>query len=83
MKTKRRGFEVYDEGSAPVESREFLKATKVEFGMIPNLEGVMAEAPVLLEGYGVLWKAFGRSSLSAVEQQVVLQAVNVRHGCDY
>lgn len=74
---------VHDEASAREESQELLNATRKEFGMVPNLERVMAEAPILLEGYGSLWNAFSKSSLSAIEQQVVMQAVNVRHGCDY
>ncbi|MDQ8191537.1 hypothetical protein QEH58_14600 [Roseibacillus persicicus] len=83
MKSERRDFPVHYLATAPGESRPLLAKTEKAFGMIPNLERTMAEAPVLLEGYGQLWESFGKSSFSAIEQQVVMQAVNVRHACDY
>ena len=83
MKTTRRNFSVHTSETAPEASRPFLEKTQQAFGMLPNLERTMAEAPILLEAYGSLWEAFGKSSFSAVEQQVVMQSINVRHACDY
>ena len=74
---------MYNGTSAPDASRPLLKETQDTFGMIPNLEAVMAGAPVLLEGYGRLWDVAEKGSLSATERQVVFQAVNVLHACDY
>lgn len=83
MTTHQRHFPLHDLESAPEASRPLLEEVQGGFGMIPNLERTMAEAPVLLEGYGHLWESFAKSSFSAIERQVVMQAVNVRHACDY
>jgi len=37
--------------SAPENSKPMLEASQKAYGMVPNLHGVMAEAPALLEAY--------------------------------
>ncbi len=76
-------FPVHDENTAPEAAREHLAATRRSFGMIPNLERVMASAPALLETYSLGWEAFGRTSLSPIEQQVVYQTANFENECNY
>jgi len=76
-------FPIYNEDSAPEESQSILSDVKNDFGMIPNLEGVMSEAPALLASYTHNWAAFQTSSLSAIEQQVVYMTVNVENNCEY
>lgn len=76
-------FTLHDLTSAPSEARAKLEATKRSFGMIPNLERVMAESPLLLQGYSTLLDLFGESGFSAIEQQVVYQTVNVANECHY
>ena len=44
-------FPLHDETTAPEAAREHLEATRRSFGMIPNLERVMANAPALLATY--------------------------------
>ena len=45
-------FEVHTESTAPDESKPLLEhSQKLYGGMIPNLHGVMAESPALLEAY--------------------------------
>lgn len=68
---------------APPEARDLLDAACSKFGFVPNLLGVMANAPALLEGYMALASAFEKSSLSATERQVVLLATSFENGCDY
>ncbi len=51
--------------------------------MIANIQGVMAESPTLLGSYLKLWRPFAKSSLSPVEQQVVLLAAAFENDCDY
>ena len=51
--------------------------------MLPNLHGVMAEAPGLLEAYKRVGSLFVESSFDAEELTVVWQTVNVEHECDY
>lgn len=76
-------FKVHDAVSAPEESKPLLERSLRSFGMVPNLHGVMAEAPGLLEGYQVLHELFLASSLSAEEKTVIWQAINVEHNCLY
>ncbi len=76
-------FALHDETSAPEAAREALSATRRSFGMIPNLERVMANAPALLAAYSALWELFDRTSLSPVERQVVYQTANFENDCAY
>lgn len=76
-------YTIYDENNAPEKAKEALAASKKENGMIPNLHGVMAEAPGLLEGYLKLHQLALDSSFSKEELTVVWQAINVEHNCHY
>ncbi len=76
-------FTVHTIESAPEKAKPLLAASKKAYGFIPNLHGVFAEAPALLEGYQALSEVYGRSSLSAAEQQVVLLAVSYENACHY
>jgi AhpD family alkylhydroperoxidase len=53
------------------------------FKFIPNLFGVFANSPVLLEGYVGLEKTFDKGSLSAVERQIILLSASVENSCGY
>lgn len=76
-------FKIFDEVSAPESAKSMLQKAKADFGMIPNLEGVMAAAPALLTAYVESWAAFQGSSFTAVEQQVVYLTVNFENNCEY
>ncbi len=76
-------FTLHDARTAPVEARGQLEATQKSYGMIPNLEKIMAEAPELLHAYSTLWDLFQKSSLSETEQNVVLLTVSVVNECHY
>ncbi len=76
-------FPIHDETNAPEAARDQLAATRKGFGMIPNLEGVMALAPPLLKGYGALWDLFDETTFSPIERQVVYQTINFENECDY
>ncbi|MBW6509957.1 MAG: hypothetical protein K0A94_10500 [Desulfuromonadales bacterium] len=80
MKNK---FKIHDIDTAPEASSERLANYKKQNGMIPNLFGVMAEAPGLLEGYQKLHQLFLDSSFDAEEKTVVWQTINVEHNCTY
>ncbi|MBI1367135.1 MAG: carboxymuconolactone decarboxylase family protein [Planctomycetes bacterium] len=62
---------------------ELLGKAQKEYGFVPNLLGVMAHAPKLLEGYMTLSRLFDQSSLDATERQVVLLAVSAVNRCHY
>ncbi|MFQ5509767.1 MAG: carboxymuconolactone decarboxylase family protein [Leptospirillia bacterium] len=69
--------------SAPEATRPVLEAVEKRFGFVPNLAAGLANAPAALEGYLAVAGAFEKSSLTPVEQQVVLLATSVDNGCPY
>ena len=76
-------FTVYTLETAPAASKPLLEASIKAFGRIPNLHGVMAEAPAMLEAYQTVGRLFENSSLNAEDITVVWQTANVEHGCLY
>ncbi len=76
-------FPLHDLGSAPEQSRPLLEEVMADFGMIPNLERILASAPPTLEGYVRLWTLFDQTSLSPVERQVVYLTANYENDCTY
>ncbi|MBY4678481.1 carboxymuconolactone decarboxylase family protein [Marinobacterium arenosum] len=76
-------FEIHDLDSAPAESKLLLERSIQNFGSIPNLHGVMAESPVVLEAYQQLHTLFQNSSFDAEELTVIWQTINVEHNCHY
>ena len=69
--------------TAPEKSRPLLEKIQKSFKFIPNLFGVFANSPVLLEGYLGLEGVFEKGSLSAVERSIVLLAASVENSCRY
>ena len=76
-------FTIHTVETAPAAAKPILESGKQNFGFIPNLYGVMAESPEILEAYGALAEFFGKSSLTDVERNVVWLAINVEHNCHY
>lgn len=76
-------FTLHDPHSAPQESQALLEKSLKDFGMIPGLHAVMAEAPGLLEAYQRLHQLFLESSFDNEEMTVVWQTINVEHSCHY
>lgn len=76
-------FVVHTIEAAPVRSRPLLEGVKQALGFVPNLYGVFAESPAALQGALAIWDAFSHSSLSSVEQQLVMLAVSEANDCEY
>ena len=76
-------FQIFDMDSAPEQSKPLLENSLKGFGMIPNLHGVMAVAPELLEAYQNTHRLFQNTSFNAEELTVVWQSINVEHDCHY
>ena len=76
-------FKIHDLASAPEETKASLENSLKSFGMIPNLHGVLAEAPKVLEAYKVLSGLFQDSSFDNDELTVVWQTINVENECHY
>lgn len=76
-------FEFHDLESAPSGSRPLLEAATRSLGFTPSLYAGLAESPTALKVYLDAAAAFGKSSLGAPEQQVVLLATSVENGCEF
>lgn len=76
-------FKTHDIESAPEASKPLFEKSQCEFRMIPNLHGVMAKAPGLLEAYQHLHKLLQDSSFNAEELTVMWQTINVEHNCTH
>ena len=70
--------------TASAKSKEMLEHAKASYGMIPNLHAILAEAPATYEAYTWLYGKFTtETSLSPLEQQVVMMRSNFENNCHY
>jgi uncharacterized peroxidase-related enzyme len=76
-------FERFNEDTAPEKSKEYLAKAKAAFGLVPNVEQVMAQAPALLASYMTAWDEFDTTTLTPAERQVVYQTTNFENNCQY
>lgn len=76
-------FPVLTIDTAPSASITELQQTQSNFGFIPNLIGVMANSPSVINAYLSIADIFSKSSLTATEQQIVLLTVSHFHECNY
>ena len=77
-------FTQYTMETAPANSKPGLEGAKKAFGFLPNLQSFMAESLALLNSYGAVWDVFHKqTSLTRIEQQVVLLTVNYENNCHY
>lgn len=78
------GFTVHDRASAPAGSEKILEGTAARFGFLPNIMGVMAESPAMVEAYATLHRILAsRTSLSPQEIQVLALTIARENGCEY
>lgn len=84
MKTYHVSLPILDEHAANTDASTSLCEAKIQLGFIPNLYGVMANLPGLLETYRFGYAQFRQSSgFSAIEQEVVLLTISVTNECHY
>lgn len=76
-------FTCYCKDTAPDKSKPLLDKSKNDFGMIPNLHGVMAESPAVLSAYQTLHDLALSTRFSDSEKTVIWQTVNIEHNCHY
>lgn len=69
--------------TAPDASREMLEKSLARYTFIPNLHGIMAGSPVMYEAYQAIGQIYGKSSMSVLERQIVLQSINYENECHY
>ncbi len=76
-------FPLLDVHSAPKDSVKWLEKAQQNFGLIPNVEKVMALSPQLLAGYTFMWDGFNTTSFNDQERQVVYLTANYENECNY
>jgi len=69
--------------SAPEEAAPRLAAARKASGFVPNLLGVLANAPTAIETYQTVSAINARGSLSDVEREVVQITAATRNGCGF
>ena len=69
--------------SAPADSKERLLTAQKTNGFLPNLIGVLANAPTALETYQVVGAINARTSLTAAEREVVQITAATLNGCGF
>lgn len=76
-------FTIHTVDSAPAEASARLASAKQSNGFVPNLLGVLANAPTAIETYQVVSQINARAGLSATEREVVQITAAVRNGCGF
>lgn len=76
-------FRIHDVSTAPERSREILDAILDGKGFIPNVFGLIAEAPVVLEGIAAVNMCFDKTSFTPAEREVIALATSVENQCGY
>ena len=69
--------------SAPEEAGPRLAAAKKNSGFVPNLLGVLANAPTAIETYQTVSAINARNSLSDTEREVIQITAAARNGCGF
>ncbi|GAB4175329.1 MAG: carboxymuconolactone decarboxylase family protein [Wenzhouxiangellaceae bacterium] len=76
-------LEVLTPENAPQAARPLLEKAREKYGFVPNILGVMANSPALLEAYITLSGIFEKTAFSPAEKQLVLLGASIENGCDY
>lgn len=76
-------FPVHTIETASDAGKARLEVSQKTYGSIPNLHGVMAASPAMLEAYQALNKIFMTNSLTNVERNIVWMTANYENGCTY
>ncbi|HEX2198251.1 MAG TPA: carboxymuconolactone decarboxylase family protein [Burkholderiales bacterium] len=74
---------IHDVETAPAEARERVQTVRRANGYLPNLIGVLANAPTALETYQVVGAINARTGLSAQEREVIQITAAARNGCGF
>lgn len=76
-------FTMHNMDSAPEESKAHLQGALGLRGRVPNVYGILAEAPIAIETYLALAGILKRSSFTPSERHVVWFTFNSYHNCSY
>lgn len=76
-------FKIFTAKDAPAKAQTTLKSIEKTMGFIPNALGLLANSPAALDGYEALAQQFAKTSLTPLEQQIVLLATSVENQCAF
>lgn len=76
-------YQVHTTDTASKAAVDLLKKAEEKYGFVPNIMGVMAEAPPILKAYMTLAGIFGETSFTETERQIVLLATSLANECNY
>ena len=69
--------------NAPEKSKAILEGVKAKFGFVPNLMGVFAASPEILQAYLTVSSLLDKTSLTETERQIALLAASSVNNCEY
>lgn len=76
-------FKTHSISSAPISAKPLLEKSLQIMGIVPNLHGVLANAPIVLAAYQSLHDFFINTSFDDKELTVIWQTINIEHDCRY
>jgi len=76
-------YKIHTIETAPEEAKAQLEQVQKKYGFIPNLFGIMAEAPSVIQAYLTLSKMLDDTSLTATERQIALLTTSYFNNCAY
>lgn len=76
-------FTIHTMETASTETQSLFQNSLNNFGLIPNLHGVLGEEPAALEAYQLMHALFQKTAFNAEELTIVWQTINVEHDCKY
>jgi alkylhydroperoxidase family enzyme len=76
-------YRIHTEETAPEGSKEALRQLQSEIGLVPNLAGAMAESPAVVGAFTAMRSAYGKSTLTPLERELVLLVAAVELGNSY
>jgi AhpD family alkylhydroperoxidase len=76
-------YKIHTLESAPSGSRSAMEQLQSQIGFVPNLAAKMAESPVMIGAFTTLRDAYGLSTLSPLERELIMLVAAVEYGNAY
>lgn len=76
-------FNIHTHNSAPEGSKKILENVQKQNGYIPNLYGIMAISPKILEAYNEMGRLFRETSFLEEEKNIIWLTISHTNGCHY
>lgn len=77
------GFKIHDASTAPADSRDILITLQEKAGFVPNVFGLIANAPIALAALAAVNNGFEETSFTPAEREIISLATSVENQCRY